>query len=225
MVKTGFNHIEDLPVLFEDDTVLLVDKPSGMLSQPGRKVSDSVLTRVLDSRDDIRGPALVHRLDMDTSGILLLAKTRSAHRHLQQQFEHRLIGKRYVAVLEKPCVSLGGILHLPLRLDIDNRPRQIVCNRHGKVATTLWHRLAQAQINAVVLYPLTGRTHQLRVHLAHQLGLANPVKGDRLYGSAEHREGRLLLHAQTLSFEHPVLGNQQQVVSAVPFLSAVMKPG
>lgn len=211
--------IEELPVLFEDETVLVVDKPSGLLSQPGKTVSDSVLTRVRENRNDIHGPALVHRLDMDTSGILLLAKTRSAHRHLQQQFEHRRIGKRYVAVLENPCTALGGIVHLPLRLDVQNRPTQIVCHQHGKVSTTIWHRLAKPRVNGVVLYPLTGRTHQLRVHLAHRDGLGNPVKGDRLYGSAQHRDGRLLLHAEVLSFEHPVRGNYQRIFSPAPFVA------
>jgi len=204
-------------VVFEDDTLIVVNKPSGLLSQPGRLISDSVLTRVLENRSQIRGPALVHRLDMDTSGLLLLAKSRSAHRHLQQQFEHRRIAKRYRAVLERPVSSLGGLIQLPLRLDIDNRPVQIVCYEHGKSATTLWHRHAGGSTGEIVLYPLTGRTHQLRVHLAHPLGLSNPVCGDRLYGSSDSGEDRMLLHAELLKFEHPVTLSDQIVHVPTPF--------
>lgn len=211
--------IPDLPVLFEDDTLLVVNKPPGMLSQPGRVEPDSVLTRVLAHRSDIQGPALVHRLDMDTSGILLLAKTRSAHRNLQQQFEHRLIAKRYRAILTHAPDGLGGNVQLPLRLDIDNRPMQIVCSLHGKLSTTLWHRGDSADGRSVVLYPLTGRTHQLRVHMASSEGLGRAIVGDRLYGHSEPDAsgGRLMLHADFLSFEHPGTAVLQCVECQAPF--------
>lgn len=225
-----YEPLPGLPIIFEDESIILVNKPSGMLSQPGRQESDSVLTRVLQGRPQISGSALVHRLDMDTSGLLLLAKNRTAHRVLQQQFEHRLIGKRYLARLCAIPGALGGRIHLPLRVDIDDRPRQIVCTEHGKVATTLWHRCGSRTPNHVWLYPLTGRTHQLRVHLAHPEGLGIAIEGDRLYQNhylpvddqgrpveaSASRDGtlpespagvgQLKLHAQLLAFDHPQTG-------------------
>lgn len=175
--------IPGLPIVHEDETLVVVDKPSGMLSQPGRTVFDSVVTRVQQARPESTGPMLVHRLDMDTSGLLLLAKTRNAHRTLQQQFEHRRIGKRYIARLVRPPAAMGGRIHLPLRLDIANRPHQIVCHVHGKSSTTLWHRCSLDDPHRICLYPLTGRTHQLRVHMAHPAGLGTAIRGDRLYSS------------------------------------------
>lgn len=224
--------IPGLPVVFEDDSLILVNKPSGMLSQPGRQISDSVLTRVMQARPHATGPVLVHRLDMDTSGLLLLAKNRAAHRILQQQFEHRHIGKRYLARLCGTPAAMGGRIHLPLRVDLDDRPRQIVCREHGKAATTIWHRCTRLGPKHVWLYPLTGRTHQLRVHLAHPAGLNLAIDGDRLYqghysspfghddpvavgsidseaSSLTARPSRLMLHAQFLAFDHPVTGGRQ----------------
>ena len=210
-----YSLIEGLPVVYEDEHLIVVDKPSGMLSQPGKSVDGSVLTRVLDSNRDLHGPVLVHRLDMDTSGLLLLAKTRSVHRKLQQQFEHRQVGKRYQAILEHPVAGLGGRIHLPVRLDIDDRPRQIVCRDHGKASTTLWRRTDRQDPCRVSFYPLTGRTHQLRVHAASALGLGQAIQGDRLYGAAAICEQqnssaikhvkmtRLMLHADFLKFQHP----------------------
>lgn len=221
MVERSRPLIDNLPVLFEDESLLVVNKPSGMLSQPGKTISDSVLTRVLDNRSDITGPSLVHRLDMDTSGLLLLAKTRASHRHLQQQFEHRKVSKRYRAVLESPVSAMGGLINLPLRLDVMNRPVQIVCRQHGKEAITLWHRQSSADDCAIVLYPVTGRTHQLRVHLAHTEGLNNPVAGDRLYGYDNEPGNRLMLHAEFLKFEHPLRHIQQRVHAPATFLESV----
>ncbi|WP_157735987.1 RluA family pseudouridine synthase [Granulosicoccus antarcticus] len=218
--------IPGLPVIFEDDSVIVVDKPSGMLSQPGKTVSDSVVTRVMQFRPEADGPVLVHRLDMDTSGLLVMAKNRVAHRLLQQQFEHRRIGKRYIARLCMAPQALGGRVHLPLRGDMDDRPRQIVCQAHGKQSTTIWHRFSASDPLCVWLYPLTGRTHQLRVHMAHPDGLGVAIQGDRLYQahypssnnhnasapseSAEPPQepacGRLMLHAQYLAFDHPETG-------------------
>ncbi|NND90527.1 MAG: RluA family pseudouridine synthase [Granulosicoccus sp.] len=233
--------IPGLPVVYEDDSLLVVDKPSGMLSQPGRQVSDSVLMRVLQARPGAYGPVLVHRLDMDTSGLMLLAKNRSSHRNLQQQFEHRRIGKRYAARLVRTPAALGGRIHLPLRVDLDDRPRQIVCCDHGKWATTIWHRSTLADPAMVWFIPLTGRTHQLRVHAAHPLGLGIAIQGDRLYESVyvpgvrgvvasrqqaiatvdttmPPQAGRLMLHAQYLAFDHPESGRRYQLQSRVPFI-------
>ncbi len=223
-----YSTIEGLPIVFEDDALLLVNKPSGMLSQPGKTTDGSVLTRVLDSDRLLHGSVLVHRLDMDTSGLLILAKTRNIHRTLQQQFERRLIKKRYCAVLEKPLSAIGGRIHLPLRVDIDNRPSQIVCFEHGKASTTLWHRRDKQNAAAITFYPLTGRTHQLRLHAASSMGLDNPIKGDRLYGrlgvSGQNLSGdrpvsgqRLMLHAEYLQFEHPLTNDVISIRCPAPF--------
>jgi len=222
--------IPALPVVFEDDALLVVNKPSGMLSQPGKSMDGSVLTRVLGSGRALHGPVLVHRLDMDTSGLLLLAKTREVHRALQQQFERRQVRKRYQARLELPVIALGGRIHLPIRLDVDDRPRQIVCFEHGKASTTLWHKSGSADPCAVTFYPLTGRTHQLRVHAASMEGLGSAIACDRLYGNEDQsektltedicvREKRLMLHADFLQFEHPVLHRPQSVYCPANFQS------
>lgn len=199
-----------LHVVFEDEALLVVNKASGVLSQPGRLRDGSVVTEVREHYKDARGPLLVHRLDMDTSGLLIIGKTRAAHRHLQQQFEHRQVRKRYTALLPKKPVSSGGLISLPLSKDWEHRPKQCVDYGQGKPAVTAWHiapetdvGLAnQASSNAeycrVYLYPLTGRTHQLRVHMAVGLGL--PIIGDRLYGQ---KNVRLMLHADQLLFTHP----------------------
>lgn len=210
----------DLRIVFDDDSIIIVNKPAGLLSQPGKTVFDSVSSRIEQAYAGKCVPTLVHRLDMDTSGLLMLAKNKTTHRILQQQFEHRKVGKRYRAVLEEPVRGLGGRIHLPLRLDIDNRPRQLVCHQFGKPSTTVWHRDSVSQLNGVVLYPLTGRSHQLRVHLADPEGLGVPIKGDRLYGLACHSEPgvRMLLHADFLSFDHPVSGERVSFHSPAPFL-------
>lgn len=211
-----------IAIVYEDDSVIVVDKPAGMLSQPGRTEPDSLVSRVKLARPDATGPMLVHRLDMDTSGLLVLAKNRQSHRNLQQQFEHRRISKRYQAILAAQPVGLGGVVTVPLRLDIDDRPRQIACYEHGKVAMTLWRRHPGDNPRLVSLYPITGRTHQLRVHLAHRLGLGVPIAGDRLYGGAEHTEpgDRLMLHADSLGFDHPVTGVRHTLQCPAPFPKA-----
>ena len=214
--------IADLPVVFEDEALLVVNKPSGMLSQPGKTMDGSVLTRVLGSGRELHGPVLVHRLDMDTSGLLLLAKRREVHRALQQQFERRQVRKRYQARLAHPVSALGGLIRLPIRLDVDDRPRQIVCHEYGKASSTLWHRRQPDDPCAITFYPLTGRTHQLRVHAASPAGLGSPIVCDRLYGVKEQTEEnlsgcshvshkRLTLHADYLEFQHPVLQRPQSV--------------
>jgi len=214
--------IPSLPVLLEDQFLLVVNKPCGMLSQPGKTQDGSVLSRVQNSGRELHGPVLVHRLDMDTSGLLILAKNRHIHRALQQQFEKRKVRKRYRAILERPVDALGGRICLPIRLDINNRPTQIACDFHGKHSTTLWHRTDACDGRSITLYPLTGRTHQLRVHASAALGLGIAISGDRLYGAAnDHaknssvfpsvKAGRLQLHADFLEFQHP----ESQIMCAV----------
>lgn len=210
-------HQQQLNICFEDDHLLVVNKPSGVLSQPGKTVDGSIATLARNSYPNANGPMLVHRLDMDTSGLLILTKSRASHRHLQQQFEHRQISKRYVAILSKAPAGQGGCIRLPLRLDVDNRPVQIVCFEHGKAAQTLWHReLASADSTGtrVVFKPITGRTHQLRVHAAHSAGLNAPIVGDRLYGC---ESSRLLLHADQITFTHPVSDQRMQLSCPAPF--------
>lgn len=203
-----------LHVVFEDDALLVINKATGVLSQPGKTRDGSVETQVRRAHADARGPLLVHRLDMDTSGLILLGKTRDAHRNLQQQFQQRLIYKRYTALICKKPASLGGLIELPLSGDWDNRPCQQVDFIKGKHASTSWrvaddvdHQLSDYSHCRVHLYPITGRTHQLRVHMAH--ALKSPIVGDRLYGTPAVR---LMLHADRLSFNHPVT-NERTAVS------------
>ena len=208
-----------LHVVFEDEALIVVNKATGVLSQPGKTRDGSVESQVRHSRSDARGPLLVHRLDMDTSGLLLLGKTRDAHRKLQQQFEQRKVVKRYTALLTAKPASLGGIIELPLSKDWNNKPCQCVDFINGKSAITGW-RLAEdscqskkdAPYHRVHLYPTTGRTHQLRVHMAQ--GLHCAIVGDRLYGTAAER---LMLHADRLSFNHPVTNARTTLCVAESF--------
>ena len=208
-----------LDICFEDDHLLVVNKPAGVLSQPGKTVDGSMATQIRDAYPHADGPMLVHRLDMDTSGLMVFAKTAGVHRDLQQQFEHRKISKRYTAVLTKSPDAVGGQISLPLRLDLENRPVQIVCFEHGKSAATLWTSVGgestyQTDDARVYFTPITGRTHQLRVHAANIYGLNTPIVGDRLYGQ---EASRLMLHADRLGFWHPVTNERVQVISQAPF--------
>lgn len=191
-----------LDIIYEDDYLLIVNKPAGMLSVPGKETADSVYSRIRHLYPDATGPLVVHRLDMATSGLLLIAKTKEVHQNLQAQFSNRSIKKRYTALLEGIVSDEEGTIDLPLCLNPLDRPRQIVDKEHGKPAITRYRVLARTESQTLVaFYPLTGRTHQLRVHSAHSLGLHCPIKGDELYGS---KADRLYLHAESLEFTHPV---------------------
>ena len=191
-----------LDIIYEDDYLLIVNKPAGMLSVPGKETADSVYSRIRHLYPDATGPLVVHRLDMATSGLLLIAKTKEVHQNLQAQFSNRSIKKRYTALLEGIVSDEEGTIVLPLCLNPLDRPRQIVDKEHGKPAITRYRVLARTESQTLVaFYPLTGRTHQLRVHSAHSLGLHCPIKGDELYGS---KADRLYLHAESLEFTHPV---------------------
>lgn len=214
MCNTDQNQLD---ICFEDKYLLVVNKPSGVLSQPGKTVDGSIATQAKKAYPNATGPMLVHRLDMDTSGLLVLAKSRAAHRHLQQQFEKRLVNKRYTAILSKTPTGQGGRIQLPVRLDVENRPAQIVCFENGKTADTLWYRWLRAEDTGcyrVVFKPVTGRTHQLRVHAAHPLGLNAPIVGDRLYGT---ESTRLMLHADQIAFMHPVTEQRIRLYCSAPF--------
>ena len=214
--------IEGLVIVHEDARILVVDKPSGLLSQPGREVSDSVVERIRAARPRASGPMMMHRLDMDTSGLLVLAKDADAHRSLSVQFERREIGKRYRARLERAPEGIGGRIDLPLRADAYDRPRQIVCLEGGRASRTLWRGLPSGKVDEavrsadVLFFPRSGRTHQLRVHAADPRGLGAPILGDRLYGD-ERSAPRLMLHAERLAFAHPDDGRRIVCHAPAPF--------
>ena len=212
---------EELEIVFEDEWLLIVNKPAGMLSVPGKAEDrDSVYHRLKKKYPEATGPMIVHRLDMATSGLLLVAKTKKVHQDLQAQFANRSIKKRYVAVLDGIVLSeRTGRIELPLCLNPLDRPRQIVSKEYGKEAITEYKIISESEkiidesersINEprkytrIVFYPLTGRTHQLRVHAAHPEGLGCPILGDELYGK---KADRLYLHAEYIEFRHPIYGD------------------
>ena len=190
-----------LEVIYQDEAIVVVNKPSGLLSVPGKTIKDSAYTRVQALFTDVEGPFVIHRLDMATSGLLVFALTRRANKSLQKQFITRGVEKRYIAMVEGIVEQTQGEINLPMRGDPDDRPRQLVCFEHGKPATTYW-QLIHIDNGRSKLYmqPKTGRTHQLRVHCAHHMGLNMAMVGDGLYGE---RDSRLHLHAEQLSFDHP----------------------
>ncbi len=202
----GFQHME-IPVVYEDDALLVVNKPSGMLSVPGR-IEDYSVEAVM--RERYPDSIVVHRLDMGTSGLLIVAKNGESYRILQQQFIRHEVKKKYVALLEHSGEGSGSIC-LPMRPDPMNRPRQVVDMNHGKRAATRYEFIGN---RLVALWPETGRTHQLRIHCAHPDGLANPIVGDELYGT---RGQRLCLHAAEIWFRHPVSGSEMHITSEIPF--------
>ena len=211
----GFPHLE-VKTIYEDDALLVVDKPSGMLSTPGRVEEYSVETIMRQRYPD---SFIAHRLDMWTSGLLIVAKSLEVYRSLQEQFVKHQVKKRYIAVLENleildrlDVLEKKGTISLSLRPDPMNRPRQVVDHEHGKRAVTDYEFLSE---NVVALYPQTGRTHQLRIHCAHPEGLGRPIKGDELYGT---KADRLYLHAEQIWFRHPVTGEDMHFISPSPFL-------
>ena len=202
-------------IVFEDDAIIVADKPSDMLSVPGRTVRTS-LQEILEKRQGIPIYAC-HRLDMDTSGLIVYAKTPQAHANLQQQFETHRVEKSYTALLKAGAElydgPMEGVIDLPLITDWDDRPRQMVDFEHGKRAVTEYHIISVHDNGEIEVrfVPHTGRTHQLRVHAAHPLGLGHPIKGDRLYGgqtSSAQTQDPLHLRAAFLSFDHPVTGER-----------------
>lgn len=194
--------VGDIEVVYEDDYLVVVNKPTEFLSVPGKELKDSVHERMRLKYPEATGPLLVHRLDMSTSGLLLVAKSEEIYKNLQMQFIQRRIKKSYIALLDGIVENDEGDISLPLRVDLEDRPRQIVCYEHGKNAFTKYKVLARENGRTrIQFFPITGRTHQLRVHAAHPLGLHCPIVGDDLYGTIEKR---LHLHAQYLQFKHPI---------------------
>lgn len=206
---------EQLETVYEDEYLLIVNKPSGMLSVPGKTDQVSVASLMTERYPEATGPLVVHRLDMDTSGLLLIAKTKEVHACLQEQFEKQEIRKRYIALLSgKPDVASAGFIRLPLCPDYENRPLQKVDYEHGKPAITRYELLEDTAHTRIAFYPATGRTHQLRVHAAHPEGLNTAIIGDPLYGQPAER---LYLHAERLEFRHPITGKIIRIEKAAPF--------
>ncbi|MDT8866436.1 RluA family pseudouridine synthase [Vibrio fluvialis] len=192
---------KEIEIVYQDEAIVVINKPAEFLSVPGVNVKDSALTRLEQQFPEVEGPFVLHRLDMSTSGLLVFALTRRANKSLQKQFITRGVEKRYVALLSGEIAHGEGSITLPLRPDLDDRPRQMVCFEHGKAAETYWQTIRTEQGRTrVYLHPKTGRTHQLRVHCAHEQGFNTPILGDDLYGE---KADRLHLHAESLSFDHP----------------------
>lgn len=204
-----------LSVLHEDAEVLLVDKPAGLLSVPGKgpHLADCLLVRVQAAFPDA---LLVHRLDRDTSGVMIFALTPHAQRHLGLQFEKRMTRKTYVARIWGVPLEKTGTVDLPLIVDWPNRPRQMVCHETGKSAQTEWRVLKDDEQTARIrLHPRTGRSHQLRVHM---LALGHPILGDPFYATGPARDyPRLMLHSEELRFKHPQGGRSMKVRATAPF--------
>lgn len=202
-------------VVYEDEWMVAVNKPAGMLSAPGKNGSTSVWDWARRNYPEADGPLLVHRLDMDTSGLLLIAKTKEVHRHLQQQFETHEVKKRYVALLGGIVTEKEGFIRLPLRPDPDERPLQKVDPVNGKPAVTRYEVMGYENGRTrMAFYPQTGRTHQLRVHAAHPEGLNAPIIGDGLYGQ---RADRLYLHAEAIEIRHYLTGHPIRIQVPCPF--------
>ncbi len=204
-----------LDILYEDDYLLVINKPEGMLSVPGKGDADSVYQRLSILYPEATGPIIVHRLDMATSGLLLAAKTKEAHQNLQAQFKNRTIQKRYIALLEGEVPQDEGEIRLPLCPDPLDRPRQIVSEEFGKPALTHYRVLERTSGKTLIaFYPQTGRTHQLRVHAAHPQGLHCPILGDELYGRKAERR---YLHAEYLAFTHPITSERIEIQKSPAF--------
>jgi tRNA pseudouridine32 synthase/23S rRNA pseudouridine746 synthase len=205
----------DLDIIYEDDWIVAINKAPEYLSVPGKNPMPNSLEDLKKRYPNADGPLLVHRLDMSTSGIMLAAKTKLMHQRLQRQFVQRKVQKEYTAILEGVPKQKEGEIKLPLRVDLDDRPRQLVCYEHGSYAHTKYKVLdVQNNETRIAFYPQTGRTHQLRVHAAHHLGLNCPMKGDDLYGQ---KGDRLHLHAAKLGFYHPHSNEWMELVCPAEF--------
>ena len=204
-----------LDIIYEDEWLAVVNKPAGMLSVPGKEDVVSVYSMMRERYPDADGPLIVHRLDMSTSGLLVVAKTKQVHQNLQAQFKNRSIGKRYIALLQGSVSQDAGTVELPLCPNPLDRPRQMVHTGYGKPAVTDFEVLERKDNRTrIAFYPCTGRTHQLRVHAAHPLGLHCPIIGDELYG---RKAERLYLHAEMLEFTHPVTGKRISITQKADF--------
>jgi len=203
-------------ILHCDEQLIALEKPSGLLSVPGvgPEKFDSLATRV---QAEFPTATVVHRLDMETSGVLIMARDARTHRHLSRQFQQRRVKKRYMAVVAGRVADDEGEINEPLAKDFDNKPRHKVCYRHGREAITRWRVIERrANCTRVELAPITGRSHQLRIHLAH---IGHPILGDVLYApqTVRRMSQRLLLHAAELTVTHPLSHAWLELRSACPF--------
>lgn len=207
---------KNLEIVYEDPWLSVINKPAGMLSVPGKEDAVSVYSLMREQYPEADSPLTVHRLDMATSGLMLIAKTKRVHQNLQAQFKNRLVRKRYVALLEGIVPKDKGTVDLPLCLNPLDCPRQMVHTEHGKPAITDYQVLERldGKRTRIVFYPRTGRTHQLRIHAAHPLGLHCPIIGDELYGE---KADRLYLHAEYLEFTHPITGETVRITKEAEF--------
>lgn len=207
---------KNLEIVYEDPWLSVINKPARMLSVPGKEDAVSVYSLMREQYPEADGPLTVHRLDMATSGLMLIAKTKRVHQNLQAQFKNRLVRKRYVALLEGVVPKDKGTVDLPLCLNPLDRPRQMVHTEHGKPAITDYQVLERldGKRTRIAFYPRTGRTHQLRIHAAHPLGLHCPIIGDELYGE---KADRLYLHAEYLEFTHPITGETVRITKEAEF--------
>jgi tRNA pseudouridine32 synthase/23S rRNA pseudouridine746 synthase len=203
-----------LDIVFQDDDILVLNKPSGLLSVPGKEHTDCLQTR---AQRVFPTATVVHRLDMATSGLMVMALNKSAHRHISKQFELRETVKIYQAIVFGIVQQDYGEINLPLICDWPNRPKQMVDHQQGKKALTQWRVLEHnAKTTRVELKPITGRSHQLRVHM---LSIHHPIIGDTLYAhnQALGMADRLNLHAMFINFRHPVTEQTLYFESTVPF--------
>jgi tRNA pseudouridine32 synthase/23S rRNA pseudouridine746 synthase len=223
--KTLLTKMLSLEIVFKDDDLVVVNKEAGLLSVPGRLEEnyDSVSTRIKKLYVGCLDQPAVHRLDMDTSGLIVLALNQESHRKLSIQFIKKQIDKRYVALLEGVIKENNGKIELAFRYDPENKPRQKYDPVLGKWGTTLWEKIRVEPLTSkkhlvtrVFFTPITGRTHQLRVHSAHPKGLNSPIVGDNLYGNREENQ-RLMLHATLLTFTHPITKERLTFTSKEPF--------
>lgn len=210
-----YNKVE---TLYEDREIAVIHKPEGLLSVPGKDAAQPSVYALMRSKyPEATGPLIVHRLDMSTSGVMMIAKTEFAYHRLQKAFLNHQIQKKYVAIISGKDIPEKGIISLPLMPDYLDRPRQIVDHELGKEAITEYEVLEPVDDShlRIALYPKTGRTHQLRVHCAHQEGLKAPILGDPLYGN--EKAARLHLHAEEITFEHPLTGKKMTITRKADF--------
>ena len=210
-----YNKVE---TLYEDREIAVIHKPEGLLSVPGKDATQPSVHALMRSKyPEATGPLIVHRLDMSTSGVMMIAKTEFAYHRLQKAFLNHQIQKKYVAIISGKVIPEKGIISLPLMPDYLDRPRQIVDHELGKEAITEYEVLEPVDDShlRIALYPKTGRTHQLRVHCAHQEGLKAPILGDPLYGN--EKAARLHLHAEEITFEHPLTGKKMTITRKADF--------
>ena len=210
-----YNKVE---TLYEDREIAVIHKPEGLLSVPGKDAAQPSVYALMRSKyPEATGPLIVHRLDMSTSGVMMIAKTEFAYHRLQKAFLNHQIQKKYVAIISGKDIPEKGIISLPLMPDYLDRPRQIVNHTQGKEAITEYEVLEPVDDShlRIALYPKTGRTHQLRVHCAHHEGLNAPILGDPLYGN--EKAARLHLHAEEITFEHPLTGKKMTITRKADF--------